>query len=335
MAVAGWRCACGGLFDLQGPPSDPIGGDQPWSLWRYRAVLPAGRSWEKVSLGEGMTPLVPVRPGLWCKLEYVSPTRSFKDRGAAVMLAGAADLGVERLVADSSGNAGKAVAAYAGRAGIGAEIFVPEGTSPAKVAAIESFGAAVAIVGGDRTATAAAAGEAVARTGAWYASHVYRPAFVHGVKTLAFELWEQLGGRAPGVVVVPAGNGTLVLGLWLGFRELIAHGHMARPAAIVAVQAERCAPLAGLLPTGPTAAVGIAIARPPRAGQVRAAILASGGKVTTVDEEALEAAHQELARLGMSVEPTAAVAWAAAPKAAGSWSRGRTGPTVVVLSGAA
>ena len=206
------------------------------------------------------------------------------------------------------------MAAYAGRAGIGAEIFVPEGTSPAKVAAIESFGAAVAIVGGDRAATAAAAGEAVARTGAWYASHVYRPAFVHGVKTLAFELWEQLGGRAPGVVVVPAGNGTLVLGLWLGFRELIAHGHMARPAAIVAVQAERCAPLAGLAPHRAHGRSGDRHRPTAPAGQVRAAILASGGKVVTVDEEALEAAHQELARLGMSVEPTAAVAWAAAPK---------------------
>ena len=334
MTAPGWRCVCGGLFDLQGPAADPIGGDGPWSLWRYLAVLPAGPSWEKVSLGEGMTPLVPVRPGLWCKLEYVSPTRSFKDRGAAVMVAGAADLGVERMVADSSGNAGTAVAAYAGRAGIGAEIFVPEATPPAKVAAMENYGASVAIVAGDRAAAAAAAGDAVARTGAWYASHVYRPAFVQGVKTLAFELWEQLGGRAPGLVVVPAGNGTLVLGLWLGFRELIAHGHMARPAAIVAVQSERCAPLAGLRPTGSTAATGIAIARPPRGGEVRAAILASGGVVATVSEEALEPARRELARLGMSVEPTAAVGWAALGVAGRRFDR-QAGSTVVVLSGAA
>ncbi len=334
MAAAPWQCPCGGLFDLQGPPADPIGRDDPWSLWRYRAVLPAGRSWEKVSLGEGMTPLVPVRPGVWCKLEYVSATRSFKDRGAAVMLAGAADLGVERIVADSSGNAGTAVAAYAGRAGIDAQVFVPEATPPAKVAAIETFGASVTIVPGDRAAAAAAARHAVARTGAWYASHVYRPAFVHGVKTLAFELWEQLDGRTPGLVVVPAGNGTLVLGLWLGFRELIAHGHTARPPAIVAVQSARCAPLAGLRPTGSTAATGIAIARPPRGGEVRAAILASGGVVAIVDEEALEPARQDLARLGMSVEPTAAVAWAALGVARPGSGR-PAGPTVVVLSGAA
>lgn len=281
-----------------------------------------------------MTPLVPVRPGLWCKLEYVSPTRSFKDRGAAVLLAGAADLGVERIVADSSGNAGTAVAAYAGRAGIDATVFVPEATPAAKVAAIETFGARVVAVPGDRAATAAAAVDAVARTGAWYASHVYRPAFAHGVKTLAFELWEQLGGRSPGLVVVPAGNGTLVLGLWLGFRELMAHGHVARLPAVVAVQSERCAPLAGLRPSGPTAATGIAITEPPRAGEVRAAVLASGGAVVTVAEDELEPARRDLARLGLGVELTAAVAWAATGVA--SQLRARAGePTVVVLTGAA
>ncbi len=328
-AEPAWTCPCGGLLDLHGPAADPIPVAGGWSLWRYRAVLPGGPSWEKVTLGEGLTPLVPVRPGLWCKLEYVSPTRSFKDRGAAVMLCGAADQGVEHVVVDSSGNAGAAVAAYCGHAGMGAEVFVPETTAPSRVAAIEAFGARVVRVPGDRAAAAAAAQEAVHRSGAWYASHVYRPAFVHGVKTLAFELWEQLGGREPGLVVVPAGNGTLVLGLWLGFRELESHGYLRRPPAILAVQAGRCAPLAGLQPAGPTAASGIAITAPPRAGEVRAAVLASGGAVVTVAEQELEPARRDLARMGMPVEPTAAVAWAAALK------RTRPDPTVVVLSGAA
>ncbi len=309
-----WRCGCGGLLDLQGPAAHPLARAGSWSLWRYRSVLPAGRSWEKVSLGEGMTPLVPAGPGLWCKLEYVSPTRSFKDRGAAVMISGAADLGVRRVVTDSSGNAGAAVAAYAGRAGMESHVFVPEATPAARVAAIEVFGARVVLVPGDRAAAAAAARAAVERTGAWYASHVYRPAFVHGVKTLAFELWEQLGG-APGRVVVPAGNGTLVLGLWLGFRELSAGGHVLRMPAIFAVQAERCAPLAGRRPAGTTAATGIAIADPPRGGEARAAIVASGGAVVTVSEEELELARSQLARMGMRVEPTAAAAWAAAGRA--------------------
>ena len=324
-----WRCGCGGLFDLQGPAADPLVRADSWSLWRYRSVLPASRSWEKVSLGEGMTPLIPVRPGLWCKLEYVSPTRSFKDRGAVVMISGAADQGVQEVVADSSGNAGAAVAAYAGRAGIAAEVFVPEATPAARVAAIEVFGARVVRVPGDRAAAAAGARAAVARTGAWYASHVYRPAFVHGVKTLAFELWEQLGGRPPGRVVVPAGNGTLVLGLFLGFRELAEHGHIRHLPAIIAVQAERCAPLAGLRPAGPTQATGIAIAHPPRGGEARAAILATRGAVVTVAEEQLEPARRQLAQMGMRVEPTAAAAWAAGLPAGA-----RDAPTVVVLTGA-
>ena len=292
-----------------------------WSLWRYRAVLPGGSSWEKVSLGEGLTPLVPIRPGLWGKLEYVSPTGSFKDRGAAVLMSVAAGIGVDRVVVDSSGNAGRAVAAYAARAGIPAEVYVPESTPVWKVAAMEALGARV-VAAGDRAAAAAGAQAAVAGNGAWYASHVYRPEFVHGVKTLAFELCEQLGGP-PGTVVVPAGNGTLVIGLWLGFRALSA----AVP-RIVAVQAERCAPLAGLAPGGPTAASGIAIAAPPRQAEVRAAVLASGGSVVTVPEEALEPARADLARLGLPVEPTAAAAWAALPALDAA-----PEPLVVVLTG--
>ena len=313
----GWRCRCGGLFDLQGPRAGPLSPGPEWSLWRYWSSLPC--SGERVTLGEGLTPLVPVRPGLWCKLDYVMPTGSFKDRGATVLMSVAAGLGVERVVADSSGNAGRSVAAYAARAGMAAEVYVPESTSPARVAAVEGLGARVVVVAGDRAAAGEAARAAAEETGAWYASHVYRPEFAHGVKTLAFELHEQLDGP-PGTVVVPAGNGTLVLGLWLGFRGL-----GARLPRIVAVQAERCAPLAGLAPTGPTAASGIAIPAPPRGAEVRAAVLATGGAVVTVPEAALAPAGAELGRLGLAVEPTAAAAWAARP----ALGAGRD-PTVVV-----
>jgi threonine synthase len=296
-------------------------------------ALPApdeDRSWEKVTLGEGMTPLLPIRPGVWCKCDYVMPTGSFKDRGTAVMLSLAVAAGVDRLVADSSGNAGRSVAAYAARAGVQARVFVPAGTPPAKVAAIEAYGAAVTI-GGNREEAASAARAAAG--GPWYASHVYRPAFVHGVKTLAFELYEQLGRTVPGAVVVPAGNGTLVLGLWLGFRQLQAAGRLAAVPAIVAVQAERCAPLAGLPPGGPTRAVGIAIARPPRLGSVRAAVVASGGAVVAVAEEEIDRSVGELSRNGLLVEPTGAVGWAAVM--AGRARRYSVkGPIVAVLTGA-
>ena len=300
-------------------------------MWRYLNRLPSAGPetiWERTTLGEGMTPLVELKPGVLAKMEQVSPTGSFKDRGAAVMVSLAAGAGEGTVVADSSGNAGKAVAAYAARAGIAAEIFVPAGTSPAKTASASANGATVVEVDGGREAAARAAVERLEAGDAWYASHVYQASFVHGVKTIAFELFEQLGGRAPGTVLVPAGNGTLVQGLWLGFSELARFHRCACP-RIVACQSDRFAALAGATPTGePTAASGIAISRPPRLGQVRAALVASSGTVVRVAEEAILEAQDSLSRLGVAVEPTGAAAWAALP-AAGQL----PGPVVVVLSG--
>lgn len=320
------------MFDLAAPGVDPLAGlGGPWSMWRYRSSLPIGASakeGEEVTLGEGVTPLVEMRPGLLAKMEQYSPTGSFKDRGASVMISLAAGAGETTAVADSSGNAGKAVAAYAARAGMKAEIFVPAGTPAAKTVAARANGATVMEVDGDRTAAARAAAQRLESADAWYASHVYQASFVHGIKTLAFEIFEQLGGRTPGAVLVPAGNGSLVQGLWLGFAEL-ARFHRSGMPRVIACQSDRFAVLAGHPPTGePTSAAGIAIARPPRGGQVRAAMLASSGSAVTVTEDAILDAQDELQRLGVAVEPTAAVAWAAlAP--AGPLPQ----PVVVVLTG--
>ncbi len=333
--VAGpvWHCDCGGLLGLRGPvPTEPIDPGDRWSLWRYAPVLPPLSTAPAVTLGEGQTPLVSAGEACWWKLDFLSPTLSFKDRGAAVLIAGAAASGVERLVADSSGNAGTAIAAYAARAGIIAEVWVPGGTSPKKVAAMRAHGAEVRDVDGDRAATALAARERVEETGWFYASHVYQPLFHHGVKTIAYELWEQLGRQAPDTMVVPAGNGTLVLGASLGFGELRAAGLIQRVPRIVAVQAERCAPLAGLEPDGPTAAEGIAIPDPPRRGEVLAALRESSGRVVVVSEEAIASARAELANRGVWVEPTAAAAWAAWTTDVGH--DPEAGRTVVVLCGA-
>ena len=129
--------------------------------------------------------------------------------------------------------------------------------------------------------------------------------------------------------MVPAGNGTLVLGLWLGFRELAAPARWPVCPRSSPCRPNAAPPWPACRPTGPTAATGIAIAGPPRGGEVRAAVLASRGAVVTVSEEELESARRDLAGLGMRVEPTAAAAWAAARPA-----DRREQPTVVVLSGA-
>jgi len=312
--------------------ADPVEADRPLSLWRYRPALPPLAAGPDLSLGEGGTPLVAAGEGCWWKLDFCNPTLSFKDRGAALVAAAAAELGVERAVADSSGNAGTALAAYFARAGIDLEVWVPASTSAKKTAAMDAHGAVVRRVEGDRTAAATAAAASVAASGAYYASHVYQPLFVHGVKTVGYELWEQLGA-GPGCVIVPAGNGTLVLGVALAFAELRSAGLVGALPEIVAVQAERCAPLAGRRPEGPTLAEGIAIPEPARRDEILAAVAASGGRVVTVAEEQIVTARAELARAGLWVEPTAAAAWAAW---AGERARllAASSTTVVVLCGA-
>jgi threonine synthase len=322
-----WRCGdCGGVLDLAGftpvvPPLSVLAQRRP-TLWRYAEALPIDEPAD-ISLGEGMTPLVtaPGDPGVQLKVDYLMPSGSFKDRGAVLLAALARRLGVARMVADSSGNAGTAVAAYAARAGIACEVYVPAATSAGKVAQLRAYGATVRQIPGSRQDTADAAAEAADQPGTFYASHVYHPFFLQGMKTYAFELWEQLGGRLPATLVLPVGNGTLVLGAYLGCRDLLAQGLIGRMPALVAVQAAGCAPLARAFAGGqaepavidgePTIAEGIAIARPARGAQILAAVRDSGGAIVTVTDDRVAAAHAGLARAGLYVEPTAAACWAA------------------------
>jgi threonine synthase len=322
-----WRCAdCGGVLDLTGftpvvPPFSVLARRRP-TLWRYAEALPVAEPAD-ISLGEGMTPLVtaPGDPGVQLKVDYLMPTGSFKDRGAVLLAALARGLGVRRMVADSSGNAGTAVAAYAARAGIACAVYVPAATSAGKLAQLRAYGATVHQIPGSREDTADAAAEAADRPGTFYASHVYHPFFLQGMKTYVFELWEQLGGRLPPTLVLPVGNGTLVLGAYLGCRDLLGQGLIGRMPAIAAVQAAGCAPLARAFTDGqavpavidsePTIAEGIAIARPARGAQILAAVRDTGGTIVTVTDDQVSAAHAGLARAGLYVEPTAAACWAA------------------------
>lgn len=336
-----WRCSCGGLFDVTADwrPHLPADGpdrragaqrlgnwhDRDASMWRFAAVLPVPAD-PSITLGEGGTPVVRSRtlPGLQLKLEFLSPTLSFKDRGAVVLATLAARIGVRRAVVDSSGNAGTAAAAYLARAGIGCQVFVPASTSPEKLAQIRAHGADVTVAG-SRADTAAAAAAVAERAEVFYASHVYHPYFLHGVKTYGYEIWEQHGRTLPSTVMVPVGNGTLLLGCYLAFTELVAAGLADRLPSLLAVQAANCAPLADAFrrgaddvtpaPTAATVAEGIAITAPPRGAQILAAVRASAGAIVTVEDDAIVAARRQLAGEGLFVEPTAAVCFAAAATA--------------------
>jgi len=319
-----WQCPCGGLFDLKPWPAfDAQRIDRAQQgLWRYRALLPLDPTWEPVTLGEGGTPLVPID---WAgrtaqlKIESQEPTGSFKDRGAAVLVTALRGLGIARLVDDSSGNAGASLAAYAARAGLACDVCVPSQVVAPKLAQMAAHGAEVIQIKGRREYSALAAWAAAAH-GAYYASHLYHPHFLAGVETMAYELWEQLGRRAPGVLIAPIGNGTLLLALYRGFRRLMEAHLVEDNPRLVGVQAQACAPLyeafaqdrtdVEAVRPEPTMATGVAIANPARGSQILAAVRASGGSIVAVTEEEIRTAQDALARRGFFVEPTAAVALA-------------------------
>lgn len=322
MSSAAWRCDCGAPLDV------PFGGPfrrsdidrDERSLWRYRSAL-SGVAKPTASFGEGLTPLVTRRWAgrpLAFKLDTTLPSGSFKDRGSAVLIGQLAALGVTEIVEDSSGNGGASIAAYAAAAGIHCHIYVPASTSSGKVAQLEAHGADVHRIAGSRQDTADAA--VAASAGRVYASHNWQPMFVEGVKTVAFELWEQCGFRVPDAVVLPTSYGSNLLGLDRGFRQLLAAGEIDRVPRLYPVQPSVVAPLAHFLADGTrdvppriTVAEGIAGTRPVRLDQMATAVTDSGGRVVTVEEEAIMPELLRLAReTGLYVEPTSAVAAVAA-----------------------
>ena len=215
------------------------------SLWRYREALPIPDDADIVTLGEGVTPLIPLDAAAdsehYVKLDYLCPTGSYKDRGASVLLTHLKALGVEEVVEDSSGNAGAAIAAYSARAGIRCTIYCPASTSKGKLAQIAAYGAELRLVEGNRTATTGAVKDA-AKT-VCYASHNWHPFFLEGTKTLAFEIVEQLGGDVPAHVICPVGFGSIYLGLFIGFRELREAGVIKRVPRLLGVQPAVCCPI--------------------------------------------------------------------------------------------
>ena len=215
------------------------------SLWRYREALPIPDDADIVTLGEGMTPLIPLDAaadsGHYVKLDYLCPTGSYKDRGASVLLTHLKALGVEEVVEDSSGNAGAAIAAYSARAGIRCTIYCPASTSKGKLAQIASYGAELKLVEGNRMATTEAVKDAAKNV--CYASHNWHPFFLEGTKTLAFEIVEQLDGDAPAHVICPVGFGSIYLGLFIGFRALCEAGVIECVPRLLGVQAAACCPI--------------------------------------------------------------------------------------------
>lgn len=286
-------------------------------MWRYREAIPIHHEMSILSMQEGFTPLerMEIDGGrALFKIDYLFPTGSYKDRGASVLISKMKEWGVKKVVEDSSGNAGSAIAAYCAKAGIGCDIYVPHDTSPGKLVQIQAYGATVIRVKGSREETAKRAMKAASEIS--YASHCWNPFFLHGTKSFAFEVWEQMGWRTPDTLVLPVGHGTLFLGVYMGFKELRDAGMIKKLPKLVAVQSASCAPLyhafkKGWQETRPiekkeTVAEGIAIAEPVRGRQILEVIRETDGEILIVTEKEIWKAMKDMGRKGHFIEPTSA-----------------------------
>lgn len=332
---------CGGLYDFARLPlyhPDQLN-DEP-GIWRFRHTFGLPPEAPRIYLGEGGTPIVPIRAfgrEIQFKLEYLNPTSSFKDRGTAVMLSYLHARGVREAMDDSSGNAGASFAAYAAYAGIQARVYLPDYASGPKRDQIRSYGARVVAVPGPRSNATEEVIRAVEQ-GVVYASHAYLPHGLPGYATVAYELVEQLG-RAPGSVILPVGQGNLLLAVGRGFQMLVRAGVIHKLPRLIGVQALACAPLwaaynhidleNGLVFEGETLAEGVRIKNPHRIDALLQIVLDSDGAYIAVKEEDILLGQCALAERGFFVEPTSAIVWDALQQFCETLDE----PIVVILTG--
>ena len=288
---------------------------RPAGLWRWAELLPVRDPGKRFTLGEGDTPLLPLRrigerlglKRLYVKDEGVNPTGTFKARGMAVALSRAIELGTEEAVTPTAGNAGGALANYAARAGIPAHVYMPRDAPASNQAEVLAAGSDLQLVEGTiEDAGREAAAEASSR--GWTNFSTFRePYRVEGKKTMGLELADDFGWELPEVVIYPTGGGTGLVGMWKAFEELEELGWVdSRRPRMVSVQSEACAPIVDAMRSGadrvvaaksnPTRAPGLRVAKPYADRLILRAIRESGGSAVAVSEEQIAASEAELAR---------------------------------------
>ena len=303
-------------------------------FWRYRELLPVREAGNRISLGEVTTPLIALsRPGvggrgeLLVKDEGRLPTGSFKARGLALAVSMARELGLGRLAMPTNGNAGAALAAYASRAGIESVVFCPDDTPEVNISEIELQGALTWRVNGLIDDCGRIVRERAEEEGWFDVSTLKEPYRIEGKKTMGLELAEQLDWTLPDAILYPTGGGTGLIGMWKAFAELRAIGWLEGPLPrMIAVQADGCAPIVRAFEAGEehaprwegarTVAAGIRV--PVAVGDflILRAVRESGGFATSVGDEAILKARDEVAvRDGLLLCPEGAatyVAWRSA-----------------------
>ena len=235
---------------------------RPAGMWRWRELLPVHDPENMLSLGEGDTPLLHVRnlgdklglSQLYVKDESVNPTGTFKARGLAAAVSKAKELGIQKVIIPTAGNAGGAMAAYAARGGLEACIFMPHDTPLANIEESRITGAEVIMVNG-LISDAAAMAEEKAQAEGWFSVSTFKePYRTEGKKVMGYELAEQFSWELPEVIIYPTGGGTGLVGMWKAFAELETLGWLEgnnRP-RLVAVQAAGCAPVVEAFEVGAT-----------------------------------------------------------------------------------
>jgi threonine synthase len=328
-------CSCGGIllarYDLEAlerrVPRDRIAA-RPWSegLWRYAELLPLPRDAERVLLGEGATPLLPLE---WLgaelgvtammKDESLNPTGTFKARGAAVGVSMARRLRARIIALPTAGNAGAAWSAYGARAGIPVVVAMPADAPPLIQEEVRLYGARLHLVDGLISDAGKWIAEGVAREG-WYDGSTFKePYRLEGKKTLGLEIAEQMRWRAPDVILYPTGGGVGLLGLWKAFEEMRALGWIDRTAPaprLVAVQAAGCAPVVRAWEQGAdktefwqgadTVAAGLRVPGPLAGGLMLRALRETSGTAVAVTDDEIRRALGELASRGLWICPEGA-----------------------------
>jgi threonine synthase len=306
--------------------------DREPTLWRYRELLPLRADETPVSLGEGFTPLLhATRLGasigldrLYVKDESLNPTNSFKARGQAAAITRAKALGASVISIPSAGNAGGAAAAYAARAGLEVQVFLPKDVKRPFVDEARAYGAHVTLVDGLITDAGRIAAERGGPLGWYDVSTLKEPYRIEGKKTMAYEIAEQLDWTYPDWIIYPTGGGTGMVGMWKAFDELEAIGWVApqRRPRMVSVQADGCAPIVRAFETGETHAApwtnastvadGLRVPRAIGDFLILQAVRESGGTAIAVsDEDLIHGARELGAREGISAAPEGGAAYAA------------------------
>jgi len=287
--------------------------DRARTMWRYEEVLPAA---PPVTLGEGMTPLIHARrlgerlglTNLFIKDEGLNPTASFKARGLSAAVTMAKALGVQTIALPTAGNAGGAAAAYAAKAGIGCVIAMPADTPMVNIMEARAFGADVRLIDGLISDCGKFIAENRSKEGWFEVSTLKEPYRIEGKKTMGYELWEELGGKLPDVIVYPTGGGVGLIGMWKAFEELEIMGRIGRERPrMIAAQAAGCAPIvrafeqhlesAEFWTNAATVASGLRVPKPLGDSLILADLYASRGEAVAASDSEMLAACREMASL--------------------------------------